>query len=716
MKRSDGLLLPLNRARTFGSALKTRPKLADIVAKKLPEITSNIDEFVDKNRWKFFDREEEKGKTLSEMIRSRVSPVYYIEASMGDDEITYSNSSAYGPLKCAISSTVLRIQISWHDVMHNPDIGNYSESYVLSPLTCNSGFDTVKASMGFGAVPFVLDESKLKQNSAVRKSSDMETDLESKFKYLSVKAEWTTKSWLSYDHAQLALTYAMTIFDFRSSREFCFMYNSEGGSGGKPPWDVTQTCYNALYFYDRGKSKLGVVGCLSECVDIRDSIIPVNDSIFLRAVHLSMHNISAWKKYISAFEKAKISGLSEEDIAELSLEDSDIPEVLIEDSIPISINDVMVGGIISTLRSEKLIMTELDVRLKQESLKKNQGLMGNIPMWKVYEDSEKESELLKRKRFYILSGLFSGSVSESLRRRIDSLPKSKDDICETFRKYYKRREYIDISSFSYNSYVRIFKTSDVLGYYDNGGNKELVESMFNEQSYIYSEPIKQRSFIHSQNERESIADWFRNLNLGDLFKGEIPDLGVADPIILKRVQNAVQEDKKNEYGFLIVSKDYGLLGMIRKYGSRFSVGISPEDYLMLELSRTHPNMVNQKICDWAKRGSKTLLPGIYSAEKWTAPQKMVSDLRMSLKRPLLKVIFDKPNVRRRLNILTRKKRILYQDKSGFLTKLELKNDWDGGNPVGTKCLNDIIGDMPRYKKRMPAGFLSESVNYLISIG
>ena len=104
------------------------------------------------------------------------------------------------------------------------------------PPNREASIDAVTRRHKHSGVPIIMDLLKLKQVSAVRKQSVLETDFESKYANLYKLVEWIDEDWISYDYGQLALIFATAIFDFRESQTTPYLFKQEGGCGGFPPW------------------------------------------------------------------------------------------------------------------------------------------------------------------------------------------------------------------------------------------------------------------------------------------------------------------------------------------------------------------------------------------------------------------------------------------------------------------------------------------------
>jgi len=107
--------------------------------------------------------------------------IHAIRSMVGDDETITNNCLIYAVLCVVIGPRLSRIKISWKDVQFNKDLYNYAEGWVLIPPSADSGYESVSRYARGNGVPFVLDPIKFKNLSAVRKQSDMEVDLPSKF-------------------------------------------------------------------------------------------------------------------------------------------------------------------------------------------------------------------------------------------------------------------------------------------------------------------------------------------------------------------------------------------------------------------------------------------------------------------------------------------------------------------------------------------------------
>jgi hypothetical protein len=133
------------------------------------------------------------------------SLIQAIRSMVGDDEVTTTNSLVYAILCIVIGPQISQIIVSWEDVQFNRNLYNYAEGWVYLPPSMDSDFESVTRFNRNQGVPFVMDPVKFKDLSCVRKQSNMEEDLASKFNSLAEKAAWTHPSWPTWGLHQFAL-------------------------------------------------------------------------------------------------------------------------------------------------------------------------------------------------------------------------------------------------------------------------------------------------------------------------------------------------------------------------------------------------------------------------------------------------------------------------------------------------------------------------------
>jgi hypothetical protein len=121
---------------------------------------------------------------------------------------------------------------------------NFAEEYILIPPTAHAHADAVLTYNKGSGLPWSLDNVKLKDLNPIRKQSEMEQDLPSKFSAIATRALYVDPLWISYNQNQLALILGCMSLDFQSSYEFPFLEKTEGGCGSGPPFMNYDTLFS----------------------------------------------------------------------------------------------------------------------------------------------------------------------------------------------------------------------------------------------------------------------------------------------------------------------------------------------------------------------------------------------------------------------------------------------------------------------------------------
>jgi len=528
------------------------------------------------------------GLSFKQMLDKTNDRYSVVAAFTGDDEIVGSTAYILGYAMLYINENLLDLKVSWKDTGISHWMGNYAEEWILTPLTRLISFDPVNAYFKGSAVPYSLDTIKLRMLTPVRKQSEMERDLTSKMKYLTETARWTEKSWFTYDFHQLTLLLATVVFDYENATTFPFLTETEGGSGGAPPWGNIPTLWSFIHYYNRGKSKKSIIGILKESSLIMQGSLKPANAFFTKAVHIATSGDRAWKQYTTAHETVKrLGNLGTIEVQDLirSVSATEIEPELVQKGIVIQPEDYTVGVALSKLRQDGHIMTEIDVKMYEQALVKEQALTGTTPMKDVLAKIEDENKIFKSRAFKLLNDLYikSDEIKDYVDNYINIIPhKFDDEFIEYALKYYKLRlEHIkDPTSFIYTSEVRIFKTKDVMNYYNVTSQKTFVKELVSD-SFEFNRPTdwQYAKFPINEDElenEEAIKEWLSNPSKEqNLLRQPLPiGLGTDDARIVRNISIYLEEIKDTsveEAVVLIITNDYELVRTIRQYASRMKL-------------------------------------------------------------------------------------------------------------------------------------------------
>jgi hypothetical protein len=375
--------------------------------------------------------------------------IHAIISVTGDDEIITTDDPTLIALHLSVAEIISEIQISVKDTGISRRKGNYTEGWIMLCPASEADFTSVILRHKRDGIPLVFDITKLKTTSAVRKQSTLEMDLVSKVKLLSKAAAWTDTDWFTYDYAQMSLIFSLCIFDFNNARLFPFLHSEEGGCGGQPPWNNVHTSLCTLKYFNKGRSIKSVLALMDECYQVNEFNIKPHEALYINASHSAqagnekLSQISNAKRYLKSFDKETRIKILE------SCKGADsLPVDLLDKSIIVEVQDKLLGDAISELRSNRLIMTELDVQLKQIGLEKFSDLLKDENMGVVRERREKQKEIVKK------NGLAQLAKFSQVDESIQNIEQSAISILSRY--YSLKTDISNISSFVYAGILRIF--------------------------------------------------------------------------------------------------------------------------------------------------------------------------------------------------------------------------------------------------------------------
>jgi hypothetical protein len=613
--------------------------------------------------------------------------VHAIISVTGDDEIITSNSAALNFIHFASAIETNGIIVSEKDTGVSKMLGNYTEGWILLPPNAEADFTSVSRRHIRNGVGATFDITKLKATSAVRKQSSKELDFESKFSQLHKAASWTDQDWFTYDYSQMSLVLASAIFDFSDCRVFPYLFSQEGGCGGFPPWKNTDTAISALYFFNNKKSVSSILSIMDEATQIQSGKLEPRNAVYIQASHYAqagdsaLNRISKARKYLARFdpeERAKCLDLCK------GL--NPLPTELVEESVIVNPKDKLLGSAIAELRSNGLIMTELDVRLKQLGEQKFFDLLQDKNMGIVREEREQERIQIKKNGLTELAKLAS---SDS---RATSLESHATQILHA---YYKMRSDIsDITGFSYEGQIRIFKTADVQDYYEKsnlGLTDELISSLESYRGFRLNQKLGQ-----AKTDLEYQIEWMGSGRLQDLFEGEIPPSMGSDDArigrkILKELENLEPHEK---VVYIVITNDIGLT----------------EDLKTLLKGRENVRVSRMSVHNYIKDADRNYkygtikLKNLFSSRETFFPsaESCINDaIPWRWRTPLYKILWDFPNINRTIEGMRKKGKNLFQFEGGFLRRETARNlvGWSSMEWDKFKTLRDFKREIRAVKLR-----------------
>nr|WPR16636.1 MAG: RNA-dependent RNA polymerase [Dracophyllum associated narna-like virus 4] len=487
--------------------------------------------------------------------------LHLIQSVVGDDEQTTTDSASLSPAIIGFGPVINGIRLSWKDTGDSHIVGNYAEGWLLSPPTAEASFEAVNRRHKRNGVPFTLDPVKVKLLSPVRKQSPTwELDLESKMSHLAEIAGWTHRSWFTYDYHQLALLLAPVIFDFEDSVTFPFLFKTEGGCGGAPPYGNLDTVYSAMHHYTRGKSRRAIIGVMEESVGINLGSIKPRESFFLRSSHLANMGDSVWLKYESAYRNLKESGSYTSAEANALLESTEgtaLPGDISDFGTEINPDSYVVGSAISALRQDGYLMSELDVKVLLDAKAREEAVFGEKPIGQLMLEQQEQQVAFRSNHLKTLSELSAanGPIRDHLYDRKMMLP---DDPGEVFRNiaytYYRMRteSYATYSSFFYTDTIRLFKTSEISDYLGRSGNRVRADMALTESFPKWRKEFLEENF-EERKRRDRLSTWFDSAPLGELLARPLPDgVGTDDSRVARAVVDVVKDHNTDNLDAFIV--------------------------------------------------------------------------------------------------------------------------------------------------------------------
>lgn len=622
--------------------------------------------------------------------------IHSIRSMVGDDETVTTNCLIYAVLCVVLGPLLARIKISWADVQFNPDLYNYAEGWILLPPSRDSSFEAVNRYAKNNGVPFVLDPVKFKDLSAVRKQSDMDVDLPSKFRSLAQRAAWTDRSWFTWDFHQVALLLGLEIFDFTKSKQFPFLFGWEAGCGGPPPWNNLLTAAGSIFRHRRGKATKGILGVMADANNLHNGNIAPGDALFAKNLNLALSGDTRWAEIRSELERQKVDsadlGLPYNTKVMESAERTIPPELLVESQV-VTPSDALTGVAISFLRDKGYVTTELDLVTKIEDRKRLDAIWGKTPMIEI------EDQIALRKKEYAdayLELLSEISAKKKLEPKVYGLlgeignPFSPWALA-TMGQYYQMRveQTSRFTSFIYNEQVRVFKTADVEAHFSKGLRRirdafcEAVESRYRpdfRRTIQLPDEVKQY---------DEIENWLNSAPLQDLLLGSIPPgIGPDDARITRDALSAACNDRNagaDGILYLIVSSDKRLVHSVQTLVEHENpglnarvVGLNVIEFIAYSTTANRFNGRQARDPKWI-REMRVFNPFTRSDEIVTGT--LLEALRKEARFMYLcklvsaRVFYDYPNINRSLRRFSVEPSGLIQEWSGgFLTRARAEAD------------------------------------------
>jgi hypothetical protein len=598
-------------------------------------------------------------KECIEKDAKQCSSLNYIISFVGDDEIVTTDSYSLAPTLIAAGPVLFEVRLSMSDVGFSHEVGNYAEGFILMPITSECSFDAVNRRHQGSGIPFILDHVKLKQLSAVRKQSELDLDFESKYSRLVNTASWVNTDWFTYPFHQSSLVIATAIFDFRSARNFPFLFPSEGGCGGFPPFNNLDTVRSALHYFNSGRSQSMILEIMKECCEIHKGTLKPQDNLFLRGTHLAQAGEEVYKKYLKSFRFLRKLPPEERSYwTEMILDQEPLPASLEQAGATIDSEDFLMGSTISQLRTSGLLMTDLDVRIAMMNQLKIDHLLGDRNMGEILKELEQKKKEAKELPWKELPKYISGETDVDLIKR---------DLRKTVFNYIQTHmERPFISSFHYQDKIKIFSAIEVKNF--------LLSLNRNLRSEVIAMlPITRglkKSFKTEVKERQLTAaeQWIQSKPLQQLFDAPIPHgIGPDDSRIIREALRILgkSDPMTTTKIILVVSNDIALFNemhiLMHRYHSdkRWKIArLDVRAYLTL-CSRKRNSRDEGHMFNWLSNRQSNCPEVIRElVPKYRDPKRVYE----------LSVFYDSANISRSFDLIDFKNSIMQQRVSGYLPR------------------------------------------------
>jgi len=477
---------------------------------------------------------------------------HYIQSVVGDDEITTTDVMLFSFLLIIVGPVVTGVKLSEHDIGISSAMGNYAEEWILTPPTKEASFGGVLNRHKGNGIPYVLDLVKLKALNPVRKQSNIEMDFESKFSLVHETASWVNINWFTSTFHDLSMVLAMTVFEFRAARTFPFLYKTEGGCGGRPPYNNLFTVYAALHHFNGGRAISSILQIMHESTLVHTGKMAPKKGIFLQAMHaaqtMGYENIN---QISTMLKELKLDTPEGRRILEDALAQRDpLPDELDRHKAVLVPTDYTLGAAVAHLVDKGLVMTEMDVRMLMAQTKKIEALKGTIPMGKVIE-MEKLEKLAVRKTSWKMMLDLGKDLNVS--RYKGPGPNNWFEIMQSY--FTMRMDRSLIRGLSYADMITVYPSYIVRDYF-------VKTSLSIREDFVASMPVSRgyKASFKSQEEQKLLEEsqaWIRSDELSSLLKMAIPvGIGPDDSRILRKICMMITKERQTQrLTFVIVSSD-----------------------------------------------------------------------------------------------------------------------------------------------------------------
>jgi len=620
-----------------------------------------------------------------------------IRSFVGDDETITTNSLAYAVLCIVAGPLISKIKISWADVQFNRWMFNYAEGWILLPPTMDSGFESVTRHNRSTGVPIVLDPVRFKNLSAVRKQSNMEQDLPSKFRSLAETAAWTDRSWFTWDLHQYALILGVEIFDFMRSTMFPYLFQSEGGCGGAPPWNNLFTAAGAIFRYKRGRAYRGIIGIMTDADSVFTGLRSPQEALFTKNLNLALSGDKRWLEIRSEMERrkadAQLVGLPYDQSVVAAAEEL-IPRELLAVSSTVHPTDALTGSAIAFLRNKGYLMTEFDLVQKAADQKRTSAVWGKIPLREIEDQTNLRLKEYHESFLEALSDLhLVEKLDPQVYRELEGTPDPMaPGALAILEKYYRlRTQNIGLfSTFIFNERIRLFKTADVTKHYLKAVSS--IRDAFCEgvESNFRPDWRRRQQLFDEEETFSEVEHWLNSAPLNELFQGSFPPgIGTDDARIAREMRLDTERhlrDGRTGGLYLVISSDKKMATACQQ--------MLTHDYP--DFNARIVEMAVPEYISWCLLENSNRPKAWGSSRSWLSQQRIQNPLHsgyVNIHGPLLDILeqesrflppfgrkefgvyYDYPNVNRTFKRYRIQNGVAVEHTGGFLTRTRAEADW-----------------------------------------
>jgi hypothetical protein len=512
------------------------------------------------------------------------------------------------------------------------------------------------------------------------------------------------------------------------ARVFPYLFDTEGGCGGAPPWNNLYTAAAAMYRYRAGRAKRGIVGIMSDANRLQRGEIRPDQAFYTKNLNLAMSGDKRWETIRSQLEHEKHESiLAGEDFSTNVMENAEqtIPNALLQKSTTIDPEDAFTGVAISYLREKGYIITEYDLVMKVEAEKRLTALWGIVPMREIEDQIELRKSQYRDAYLETLSDLSRKKLTKETRRERDQI---EDPMCpETLSimaYYYKTRveQALVLNTFIYNERIRVFKHEDVEAYF-NRGNKGIKDRFCQSVGSYYRPEHRKTVQISWESEKfDEIETWLRSADLKTLLTRPIPTgIGPDDSRIVRDLSSAMETEGKwyDAFFILLITGDRRLVQSAQRIlqhnfpKSKIRVcGLRIRDYLVwCTLTRQRPKFVGKDaIPPYLRRELYNPLTGSGTMVHGPLLRTIVNECKhlWGAKSPRMLLEYDYPNINRALaRFKLHPNNHVEEFTGGYLSTGFLESD----RKFPTRSIDDVLGldEFARHKTRAYYG--SQMLNH-----